>query len=294
MRGACLLSVSREPQRAASVNQSVSSPVVTAIVPTRNNARTIEACLESVRHQTYPVIELIVVDNHSTDCTASVAARLADRLIVAGPERSAQRNTGIEAAAGEWILWLDSDMILPPDTISVAMDTAMRTGAQGIALPERTVGDGFWTACRALERECYLSEPRLHNPRLLPRDFMLRSGAFNTDMSGPEDTDLRLRMRAQGARIELAPIIIDHDEGRLTVRDVMSKRYYYGQSIPVLAAAHDGAISAQGSSVARAYGRNLRILLRRPLHAAGMISLRALEAGAYLWGARQGRRARGI
>ena len=274
------------------MNRSVSPPVVTVIVPTRNNSRTIEACLESVRHQTYPAIELIVVDNHSTDCTASVAERLADRLIIAGPERSAQRNTGIEAASGEWILWLDSDMILPPDTVRVAMDTAVRTGAKGIALPERTVGDGFWTACRALERECYLNEPQLHNPRLLPRDFMLESGAFNTDMSGPEDTDLRLRMRAHGERVELAPIIIEHDEGRLTVRDVMSKRYYYGQSIPALAAAHDGAISGQGRAVARAYARNRGILLRRPLHAAGMIGLRALEAGAYLWGARQGRRAR--
>ena len=274
------------------MNRSVASPVVTVVVPTRNNSRTIEACLESVRHQTYPAVELIVVDNHSTDCTAAVAERLADRLIVAGPERSAQRNRGIQAASGEWILWLDSDMILPPDTLRVAMDTAKRTGAKGIALPERTVGDGFWTACRALERECYVNEPQLHNPRLLPRDYMLESGVFNTDMSGPEDTDLRLRMRGRGDRVELAPIIIEHDEGRLTVRDVLSKRYYYGQSIPVLAAAHDGAISEQGRAVARAYARNRGVLLRRPLHAAGMIGLRALEAGAYLWGARQGRRDR--
>lgn len=265
-------------------------PVVTVIVPTRNNARTIEACLESVRQQTYPAIELIVVDNHSTDSTQAVAERLADRVIVAGPERSAQRNTGIKAAAGEWILWLDSDMVLPPDTIRVAMDTAVRTDATGVALPERTIGDGFWTACRALERECYLNRPELHNPRLLPRDYMMSAGVFDTDMSGPEDTDLRLRMRARGDRVELAPIIIDHDEGRLTVRDIMRKRYYYGQSIPALAAVHDGAVAGQGRSVARAYFNNRRILLRRPIHAAGMIGLRALEAGAYLWGARRGRR----
>lgn len=267
-------------------------PAVTVIVPTRNNARTIEACLKSVRSQTYPGIELIVVDNHSTDSTQEIATRLADRVIIAGPERSAQRNTGIEAASGEWILWLDSDMLLPPDTIKVAMDTALRTGATGVALPERTIGDGFWTACRALERECYLNQPHLHNPRLLRRDYMLESGAFDTDMSGPEDTDLRLRMRARGDRVELAPIVIDHDEGRLTVGDIMSKRYYYGQSIPALAAAHDGAVASQGRSVAAAYVRNLPILARRPVHAVGMIGLRALEAGAYLWGARQGRRQR--
>lgn len=265
-------------------------PLVSVIVPTRNNARTIEACLMSVRSQTYPAVELIVVDNHSTDCTQATARGLADRVIVAGPERSAQRNKGIEAATGPWILWLDSDMVLPPEAIAIAMDTANRTGATGIALPERTIGEGFWTACRALERECYLNQPHLHNPRLLPRKFMLRSGGFDTDMSGPEDADLRLRMREQGHRVELAPIVIDHDEGRLTVRDVLSKRYYYGRSIPALASSHEAAVGNQGKAVARAYLRNSVRLARRPVHATGMIGLRALEAVAYLAGARRGRR----
>ncbi|HIZ98893.1 MAG TPA: glycosyltransferase family 2 protein, partial [Candidatus Janibacter merdipullorum] len=202
---------------------------VTVVVPTRNNIRTIEACLRSVTEQTHPDVELIVVDNHSDDGTPEVAERIADRVITAGPERSAQRNTGIKAASSEWVLWLDSDMILPQRAIALALGTAEATGATGIALPERTIGEGYWTACRALERECYLDEPWLHNPRLVRRDYLLGEGAFHLDMSGPEDADLRMKMRSTGAGIELAPIIIDHDEGRLTVRDVWSKRYYYGR-----------------------------------------------------------------
>ena len=265
---------------------------VTVVVPTRNNMRTIEACLRSVVEQTNPEVELIVVDNHSTDGTPDVARHFADRVISAGPERSAQRNTGVEAASAEWVLWLDSDMILPPRTISVAVETATATGATGIALPERTIGDGFWTACRALERECYLDDPWLHNPRLVRRDYLLGDGAFHTDMSGPEDADLRMKMRGSGAGIELAPIIIDHDEGRLTVRDVLSKRYYYGRSIPTFAEEHDGAVSAQGRAVLKSYVRNHRRLLKDPGHAAGMVVLRALEAGGYALGARRGRRDR--
>ena len=143
---------------------------VTVVVPTRNNIRTIEACLRSVVEQTHPDVELVVVDNHSTDGTPDVARRLADRVITAGPERSAQRNTGIDAATSTWVLWLDSDMILPPRAVALALDTARATGATGIALPERTIGEGFWTACRALERECYLDDPWLHNPRLVRRE----------------------------------------------------------------------------------------------------------------------------
>ena len=263
---------------------------VTVVVPTRNNMRTIEACLRSVVDQTHPNVELIVVDNHSTDGTPDLAAAFADRVITAGPERSAQRNTGIEAATSEWVLWLDSDMVLPPRTIALAVETARATGATGIALPERTIGDGFWTACRALERECYLDDPWLHNPRLVRRDYLLGEGAFHLNMSGPEDADLRMKMRSTGAGIELAPIIIDHDEGRLTVADVMRKRYYYGRSIPAFANEHDGAVTAQGKAVLSSYVRNHRRLLKDPAHAAGMVVLRALEAGGYALGARRGRR----
>ena len=119
-----------------------------------------------------------------------------------------------------------------------------------------------------------------------------RQGAFHTDMSGPEDADLRMKMRATGAGIELAPIIVDHDEGRLTVRDVMGKRYYYGRSIPAFAQEHEGAVGAQGKAVLRSYVRNHRRLLQDPVHAAGMVALRAMEAGGYALGARRGRRDR--
>ncbi len=264
---------------------------VTVVVPTRDNIRTIEACLRSVLEQTHPV-ELVVVDNHSTDGTLEVARRFTEHVITAGPERSAQRNTGVRAATGEWVLWLDSDMLLPPRTVAAAVQTATATGAAGIALPERTIGEGFWTACRALERECYLDDPWLHNPRLVRRDYLLGEGAFHLDMSGPEDADLRMKMRSTGAGIELAPIIIDHDEGRLTIADVLRKRYYYGRSIPAFADEHEGAVGAQGRAVLRSYVRNHRRLLRDPAHAVGMVLLRALEAGGYAAGARRGRRDR--
>lgn len=265
------------------------SPTVTVVVPTRNNTRTIDACLTSVTTQTYPEVELIVVDNHSTDDTSDIAARHTTRVFTGGPERSAQRNLGIERANGEWVLWLDSDMVLPPDAIEVAVRTARQTGATGVALPERTIGDGFWTACRALERECYLNQPWLHNPRLVRRDYLLGDGGFHLSMSGPEDADLRMRMRGDGSRIELAPVVVDHDEGRLTLGDVLRKRYYYGRSIPAFAARHQGAVGAQGKALIRAYADNRGLLARDPVHAAGMIVLRGLEVIGYGLGARRGR-----
>ncbi|WP_018155771.1 glycosyltransferase family 2 protein [Demetria terragena] len=266
------------------------SATVSVVVPTRNNARTIEACLKSVRAQTYPAVELIVVDNSSDDGTPQLAEGYANRVVTAGPERSAQRNRGVQEATGEWVLWLDSDMVLPPDAVAAAVRTT-EAGADAVALPERTIGSGFWTQCRALERSCYLDQPLLHNPRLLRRDYLLAQG-FHLGMSGPEDADLRMRLRAEGHTVALAPVIVDHDEGRLTLKDVLEKRYYYGRSIPTFAAEHEGAVSDQGRGILRSYVVHRGDLARDPLHAAGMVFMRGLEVVGYAFGARRGRRDR--
>ncbi|TWP37128.1 glycosyltransferase family 2 protein [Leekyejoonella antrihumi] len=269
---------------------SDSTPLVSVIVPTRNNTRTIRDCLASVRAQTYARIELLVVDNTSTDDTVEIAEGLADKVLSGGPERSAQRNLGIEHARGEWVLWVDSDMVLPADGVAAAVRTALHHDAAAVSLPERTIGEGFWTACRALERACYVDQLWLNNPRLVRRELLTGEHAFNLEMTGLEDTDLRMRLREAGKRVEFAPTMIDHDEGRLTLEDVLRKRYYYGRSIPSLADAHDGAVRSQGGALIRAYVSHRSDLLRDPVHTAGMVVLRGLEAGAYVLGARRGRR----
>lgn len=266
--------------------------LVSVVVPTRNSARTLDGCLESVRAQQLDVVlELIVVDNHSTDGTWEIAQHGAHIAVRGGPERSAQRNLGVSKARGEWVLWLDSDMLLPPGALREALDTARREGVDAVALPECTVGTGFWTACRTLERSCYRDEGSIHNPRLLRRSTLTGVGGFDLAMAGLEDTDLRHRLRAAGVRWALAPVLVEHDEGRLTLRSVLAKRVYYGRSIPAFAAMNPGRVAEQGRATVRAFWRHRRQLGLHPLHAGGMIVLRAAEAGAYAVGAWQGRHA---
>ena len=92
--------------------------------------------------------------------------------------------------------------------------------------------------------------------------------------------------------IALAPVIVDHDEGRLTLPDVLRKRYYYGRSIPAFAEQHDGAVGAQGKAVLQSYLRHRTDLLKDPAHAAGMVVMRGMEVVGYSLGARRGRRDR--
>lgn len=263
---------------------------VTVVVPTRNSMRTLPACLSSIRAQDMRV-ELIVVDNDSTDGTYELAVKMADTAVRGGPERSAQRNTGVRLARTEWVLWVDSDMVLPPVTVSAALATAAVTGADAVAVPEVSVGPGFWTACRALERSCYADDPTLHNPRLLRRALLLGDGEFDVAMTGLEDTDLRLRLRDAGVRTALCPdAVIVHDEGRLTLRSILAKRLYYGRSLPTFAEKNPGALADQAAGTARALIRHRRRLARHPVRTAGLLIMRASEAAAYGLGYRLGPR----
>ena len=266
--------------------------LVSVVVTTRNVARTLEACLTSIRAQDYSHIELIVVDNRSDDGTQEIARRHADRLFMAGPERSAQRNLGVAKAQGEWVLWIDADMVLAPDVVSSAVEAASAAGAPTASIPERTVGEGFWTACRALERSCYLDDPTLFNPRLVRRDLLIELGGFDERMAGPEDTDLRLRLAEGSVTVAHAAGLIDHDEGRLTLRDVLRKRAYYGSSLPTFSASNPGAVREQAAATVRAFVRHRRRLASDPVHGAGLLFLRSLEAGGYAYGAARGTLAR--
>lgn len=258
---------------------------MSVIVPTKNVERTIESCLRSITGQSWGAIELVVVDNFSTDRTFEIAQQYADIAIQAGPERSAQRNLAIEQASGEYVLWIDADMVLTPHVIEDAVRAAVAGDLIAVFIPEVTVGDGFWTACRSLERRCYVGVEMIEAPRLVKRSFFVEHGGFVADVAGQEDADLRMRLLARGEPMGHIETYILHDEGRLTFRDIMRKRYYYGKSLPAYSRAQPGAISRQGAATLKAMITNVPTLIGAPVHATALVGLRACEAAAYAAGA---------
>jgi glycosyltransferase involved in cell wall biosynthesis len=122
-----------------------SQPLVSIIVPTYNSEEFLEACLRSIRAQTYKRIELIVVDNHSKDNTVAIAKKHSDKFYTKGPERSAQRNFGVNKSSGEYVAIIDSDMELTGRVIEScieALDNVANTKA--LIIPEESFGEGNW------------------------------------------------------------------------------------------------------------------------------------------------------
>jgi glycosyltransferase involved in cell wall biosynthesis len=123
----------RSVEWVANIEALPGDPLVSVVVPAFNRATTIERCLQSVREQSYPRWETIVVDDGSTDATAAVASVIAQqdsriRLVRHTTRRGAQaaRNSGIRASRGEWIAFLDSDDELLPHSVESRLRRGLR------------------------------------------------------------------------------------------------------------------------------------------------------------------------
>jgi len=102
------------------------SPIVSVIIPVYNCERYLAEAIESVLSQTYRSVEVIVVDDGSTDASASVAQQFIPPVRYyyqpnSGP--SAARNRGVDLSKGDFLAFLDSDDVWTPDKLKIQMAT---------------------------------------------------------------------------------------------------------------------------------------------------------------------------
>ena len=121
--------------------EPVPGPLVSVIIPVRNSPHYLRQCLASLGTSRYTNFEVLVVDDGSTDVTPLLAAELGARVVRlqrrAGP--AAARNRGAEEARGQYLLFLDADVCVHPDTVGAFR---LRIGHPQVTLGrEREVGD---------------------------------------------------------------------------------------------------------------------------------------------------------
>jgi CDP-glycerol glycerophosphotransferase len=104
---------------------------ISVVIPVFNGEKWVAQCIENVLGQSYGNLEIIVVDDGSTDGTAAAAAKYPVRLIrQAGGGVSTARNAGIDAATGGYIHFMDVDDLLNTDYYERMAEAVLRTGAE--------------------------------------------------------------------------------------------------------------------------------------------------------------------
>lgn len=194
-------------------------PLVSVIIPTYNRARSVGKSVESVLRQTYPSLELIVVDDGSTDDTVAVLAEFRDAITVirqpnGGP--SSARNNGVAHAKGGIISFLDSDDTWDPTKLERQISLLEAGGPQVPCcvcnarnlvdgIPESTsfemagvttaLTEGYWLNAAELIATRFI----LFNQVVaIRRGAFERIGGFKEDMRILEDHDLAFRLSLLG------------------------------------------------------------------------------------------------
>lgn len=193
-----------------------SGPSVSVVVPAHNAARFLGEALDSILAQTSGRMEIVVVDDGSTDATGAVARGYADRgtLCVPVPERrgiGAARNLGIRTATGDYLAFLDADDLWTP-TRTAVLAAALTAAAK----PSIAVGRVEQFLCPSLspeQRAQYRVPPEapayLAGGVLVRRADFLAVGAFDESLTLGEFVDWFGRARQAGlGEIQVADVVL--------------------------------------------------------------------------------------
>lgn len=207
---------------------STAVPLISVIIPARDAALTIDACLFSIQSQRISSLEVLVADDGSSDETHARALRWSAHLPVSVLDlpltrgASSARNLGLAHAAGKWVTFVDADDTVPKGAFAALLAEADRTSADVVigAHIKRTPGGdsinrhgldaGFTAAASALRPhvEAYMREPYRHTllvhcwGKLFRRSLLDRAGVrFDEQLEQLEDVHFNYRVLSAGARI---------------------------------------------------------------------------------------------
>ena len=213
-------------------------PLVSVVIPAYNSRQTILRALDSVSAQRYPALEVIVVDDASSDGTAELVAGLGrEHLALIRLERnqgaSGARNVGIAAAKGEFVAFLDADDEWLPEKLHSQMAEIrdhpevcfVACAAFEIDTNGRVAGlvnGGRAPATRIDAWRSLLAYTSVTTPSVLARrSLLLQSGGFDPKLRVAEDQDLWIRLARLGEVVYLPePLVLVHDTpGSLTKKN---------------------------------------------------------------------------
>ena len=260
------------------------SPLISVVVPTKNEEINIERCLKSIVNQSFPkhLYEILVIDNFSTDKTLSISNKFANFVFQYGPERSVQRNIGADKALGGYLLFLDADMFIEKDLLQKCIDKInINSNTIALFIPEIIYGSTFFCKIRNFERSFYNATP-IDAVRFIKTDVFKRCKGYDPNLDAAEDWDLDKRLKYHGT-FDIVDSYLFHNESNITLSKYLGKKSNYKKGIDAYIqkwGGEDSDIQLQLSPIKRFMlffrGKNIFKHLRNPILSICMLLIKIL------------------
>jgi len=278
-------------------------PLVTVVIPARNEAASIAACLNSVLSQTWANLQVIVVDGDSEDATAAIVTGYAERdprvelLINTDRVIPVSLNLAVARAKGEWLVRIDAHATVPPDYVARAAEH-LSTGKYG-GVGGRKDGVGRTPAGKAIAAVMTsrfgVGGSTYHHGMTVtdvehvpfgayPLSVIRALGGWDEKLRVNQDFEFDHRVREAGHRILFDPQLRIDWECRQSIRDFAKQYRRYGGGKVSVVVKHPGSLKprhlaapALVAELALAAGA---LLAGRPRRAATLAAPYALALGA--------------
>lgn len=179
---------------------------VSVVIPTFNRVEVVGEAIESVLHQTHSSVEVIVVDDGSTDSTVDHLKQsygADERVLVIAAEHggvSSTRNVGIEAATGEYLAFLDSDDLMRPTKLELQLAALEDRDCDAVLTRQCIEAGGAPLPDRIMRQAGY--EDAVYHMSILLRARDARAvGGFDVGIALGEDLDFAFRLALHGLTI---------------------------------------------------------------------------------------------
>jgi len=199
------------------------APFISVIIPNHNGEKTIALCLEAAFASTYSNFEVIVVDDCSSDASASIIAQYPCKRIRLNEHGGASRarNTGADNSSGEVLFFIDADCLLQPDTLKKAAAAYQAEGGSVVIGGTYTLLPydlGFFSIFQSIYIH-YSETKNLNNPdyiathaMVIAKELFQKNGGFNEEfMPILEDVEFSHRLKQNGIKMRMdADILVRH------------------------------------------------------------------------------------
>lgn len=238
-----------QTQRSQPSNEREGFPLVSMILPIRNEGEFIARTLSAVTEQTYPAdrIEIIVADGMSSDETREIVqsyqSKCRNIVLLDNPGTTASKglNLALQHAHGDIIVRVDGHTIVDRDYVQQCVAALTRTQADNVGGKMNAIGDGIVGCAIALatsnpfgvggarfhysDREEWVDTVYMGAWR---RSVFERYGGFDEEMVRNQDDELNYRIREQGGKILLSPLIKSEYYNRNSFSKLWSQYFQYG------------------------------------------------------------------